>query len=65
MRGSDGPNLNKNRQDQIEKFVKLMDHISACNDLTSFESEAHAKTGNGSYENMQKLIWKNREITWG
>ena len=42
-----------------------MDHFSACNDLTSFESEAHAKTGNGSYENMQKLIWKNREITWG
>ena len=42
-----------------------MDHISACNDLTSFESEGHAKTGNGSYENMQKLIWKNREITWG
>ena len=43
----------------IENFVKLTDHSHACNDLTSFESEAHAMTGNGSYLNMQKLAWKN------
>ena len=38
--------------------MKLTDHTYVCNDLKNFESEAHAKIGNGSYE-------KTREITLG
>jgi hypothetical protein len=42
---------------RFKKFVKLTDHTGACNDLTNFKSEALAKTGNGCYENMPKLVW--------
>ena len=35
---------------RFKKFVKLTGHTCAGNDLTSFEYEDHAKTGNGSYE---------------
>ena len=50
--------LQKPAKNEIQKFVKLMDHTRACNDLTSFECEAQAP-GNGSYVSLQKLAWKN------
>ena len=34
-----------------------------CNDLTNFESESQAMTGNESYVNMMELAVKTREIT--
>jgi len=43
----------------LGKFVKLTDYTYACNDLTSFEYEAHAMTGNGSYVNLLKVASKN------
>ena len=33
---------------RLKKIVKLTDNTYACNDLTNFESEAYAKTGNGN-----------------
>ena len=45
-------------EDVIEKLMKLPDHTYACKNLTNFESEVHAKIGNGSYE-------KTGEITLG
>ena len=48
----------KTRQKLIEKFVKLMDHSCACNDLTSFEYEVHGMTGNGSYFNIAETCMK-------
>ena len=41
----------------------MTDPNCACNDLTIFESEAKAMTGNGSFVNMVKLAVKTREIT--
>ena len=52
--------LQKPAKNVILKIVKLTDHTCACNNLTNFESEVQAKTrGNGSYENVLKLVWKN------
>ena len=45
--------------------MKLTDRSCVCNDLTSFEYEVYAMTGNGSYLKLQKLARKNREITLG
>jgi len=42
-----------------QKLVKLTDHTCACNNLTSFEYEDYAMTGNGNYGNLLKLAWKN------
>ena len=39
--------------------MKLTDPTHACKDLTNFEYEAHAMTGNGSFLNMLELAWKN------
>ena len=46
------PNGKNTPKIRLEKFVKLTDHTCACNDLTNFESEVHAKTGNGRCLNM-------------
>ena len=41
--------MSKTRQKlDYKKIVKLTDHTHACNDLTNFECEAHAMTGNGT-----------------
>ena len=40
----------------------MTDSNCACHDLTNFESEAQAMTGNGSYVNIMKLAVKTREI---
>ena len=45
-----GPNVKNPPKMRLKKFVKLTDHTCAGNDLTIFEYEDHAKTGNGSYE---------------
>ena len=52
MRGRD----DKNR---VEKLVKLTDHTYASNNLKIFDSEAHAKIGNGRYEKLVKSLWVN------
>ena len=54
-----GPNDNNPPKMRFKKFVKLTDYTYACNDLTSFEYEAHAMTGNGSYVNLLKVASKN------
>ena len=53
-----GPNTKNPPKMRFKKFVKLTDH-TGVNSLTNFKSEAPAKTGNGSYENMTKLAWIN------
>ena len=40
----------KAAKNRIEKLVKSTDHTHACYNLKNFESEMHAKIGNGSYE---------------
>ena len=66
--GWDGPRMDgrtvgsyckKTAKNEIQKFVKLTDRTDACNDLTNFEGEAQAMTGNGNYVNMLKLACKN------
>jgi hypothetical protein len=52
-------NSQKPAKVKVEKFVKLTDHTYVCNDLTSFEYEAHTMTGNGSYLKMLEFAWKN------
>ena len=49
----------KAAKNRIEKLVKLIDHSYASNNLKNFESEAHAKIGNGSYEKLVKSLWVN------
>ena len=44
-----GPNVKNPPKIRLKKFVKLTDHTCACNDLTSFEYEAHIMTGNGKH----------------
>ena len=48
---------------RLKKFVKLTDHTCAGNDLTTFEYEDHAKTGNESDEYADTCTKKTREIT--
>jgi len=43
----------------LGKILEIDWLFYACNDLTSFEYEAHAMTGNGSYVNLLKLASKN------
>ena len=66
--GWDGPRMDgrtvgsyykKPAKNEIQKFVKLNDRVYACNDLTNFEGEAQAMTGNGSYVDTLKLACKN------
>ena len=33
---------------QFKKFVKLTSHTRSCNDLTNFEYQVRAMTGNGN-----------------
>ena len=47
------------KSENLKKLMKLTDHYHTCNDLTNFEYEVHARNGNGSYLNFQKLAWKN------
>ena len=54
-----GSYYKKPAKNEIQKFVKLNDRVYACNDLTNFEGEAQAMTGNGNYVNMLKLACKN------
>ena len=44
---------------RLKKFVKLTDHTCAGNDLTTFEYEDHAKTGNESDEYADTCTKKN------
>ena len=48
----------KPTKNQIEKIVKLNDHIYACNSLRNLECEAHAMTGNGNYVNLDIFLEK-------
>ena len=66
--GWDGPRMDgrtvgsyskKPAKNEIQIFVKFTDRTYACNDLTNFEGEAQAMTGNGNYVNMLKLACKN------
>ena len=66
--GWDGPRMDgrtvgsyckKPAKNEIQKFVKWTDRTNAYYDLTNFEGEAQAMTGNGSYLNMLKLACKN------
>ena len=41
------------------KIVKLTGYTYACNDLTNFEYQAQAMTGNGNCMNLLKLVKKN------
>ena len=62
-----GPNVKNPPKIRLKKFVKLTDHTWAGNDLTSFEYEDHAKTGNGSYEyadTCTKNSWNHLEGTY-
>ena len=52
-------NCQKPAKVKVEKFVKLTDHTCVCNDLTSFEYEAHTMTRNGSCLKMLEFAWKN------
>jgi hypothetical protein len=54
-----GSYCKKPDKNEIQKFVQLTARNYACNDLTNFEGEAQAMTGNGSYLNMLKLACKN------
>ena len=54
-----GSYYKKPAKKEIQKFVKLNDRVYACNDLTNFEGEAQAMTGNGSYVDTLKLACKN------
>ena len=53
QRRTAGPNIKNPPKTWLKKFVKLTDHTCACNDLTNFECEANAITGNGSYVILQ------------
>ena len=65
--GWDGPRMDgrtvgsyykKPAKKEIQKFVKLNDRVYASNDLTNFEFEEYAITGNGSKMKLQKLVSK-------
>ena len=49
-----GPNC-KNPPKTNKQLVKLTDYYV----LKQFEYEVHAMTGNGSYDYLLKLAWKN------
>ena len=53
--------LNSKNPPEI-KIREIDGSYHAYNNLTSF---VHAMTGSGSYENMQKFVWKIREMTSG
>ena len=44
---------------RLKKLVNLTGHTWASNSLTNFEYESHEMTGNRSYANLLKLVWKN------
>ena len=48
----------KPAKNKIKKFVKLIDHTYAWNNLTNFEYVVQAITGNGSYLNLQSFAGK-------
>ena len=50
---------------RFKRFVKLTGYTYVSNSLTNFEYVVHAKTGNGSYLNLQTLHGKTRETTLG
>ena len=60
-----GPNVKNPPKIRLKKFVKLTGHTCACNNLTSFEYEDHAKTGNGSYEYSDTCTKKLVKSLWG
>ena len=41
------------------KFVKLIGYSYVCNSLTNFEYKSNAMTGNETYVNVLKFVWKN------
>ena len=59
------PNVKNPPKMRFKKFVKLTGHTCAGNDLTSFEYEDHAKTGNGSYEYADTGTKKLVKSLWG
>ena len=56
-----GPNWKNPPKMRFKKFVKLTDHTCACYDLTNFEFEVHAMTGNGCYVNR---LWNHIKWTY-
>ena len=44
---------------RFKKFVKMTHPTCPCNNLTNFEYEAHATTGNGSYVNLLVKTFEN------
>ena len=52
-------NRKKPAKMQFKKFVKLTSHTCSCNDLTNFEYQVRAMTGNGNCVDLLKLVWKN------
>ena len=55
-----GPNVKNPPKMRFKRFVKLTNHTYAYNDFTyCLEYVVYEMTGNGSYLNWQKLVWKN------
>ena len=50
---------------QFKKFVKLTSHTCSCNDLTNFEYQVRAMTGNGNFANLFEFaeeFWKSHQV---
>ncbi len=66
MQHTVGTNWKNPPKIRLEKFVKLKDHIGACNDLTNFECEAQANINKTEVMCIPRnLNRKTREINLG